>query len=96
MSSMLKTRETTCGMCSHFMGGGDFNLCCDLEHKDYPNGFLCYETSPSCEMFDYKIHKIAKDIIKNAIEIGKQQDIKFSELRTELAIQLDEMRRNYP
>lgn len=41
-----------CGTCKHFIGGGDWNLCCDLHHPDYPCGFLCYEDTVACK--DYK------------------------------------------
>lgn len=39
----------TCENCKHFLGGGDWNLCCDLPHPDYPCGFLCYGDTPACK-----------------------------------------------
>lgn len=44
----------TCKDCTHFIGGGDWNLCCDLSHDGYPFGFLCYEDTPACEKFSPK------------------------------------------
>ena len=41
-----------CGTCQHYIGGGDWNLCCDLPHEDCPCGFLCYEDTEACK--DYK------------------------------------------
>lgn len=41
----------SCGDCEHFIGGGDWNLCCDLPHPDYPCGFLCYKYTPACEQY---------------------------------------------
>lgn len=45
-----------CVFCEHFIGGGDWNLCCDQKHDGYPFGFLCYETDEACEKFkeDYR------------------------------------------
>lgn len=40
-----------CGSCGHYIGGGDWNLCCDIPHKDYPCGFLCYEDTKACEHY---------------------------------------------
>lgn len=47
----------TCSECEFFLGGGDWNLCCEKEHKGYPCGFLCYEDTPVCEMFEKKKKK---------------------------------------
>lgn len=41
-----------CAFCKHFIGGGDWGLCCDLEHEDYPCGFLCYEDTDACEKYE--------------------------------------------
>lgn len=38
-----------CGNCNHYIGGGDFNLCCDLPHPEFPCGFLCYHNTIGCE-----------------------------------------------
>lgn len=40
-----------CVFCEHFIGGGDWNLCCDLKHEGYPYGFLCYEDTEACDRF---------------------------------------------
>lgn len=51
----------TCGQCNHFLGMGDWNLCCDIEHPtpkekeqglDFPFGHLCYENSEACDAFE--------------------------------------------
>lgn len=41
-----------CVFCKHFIGAGDWNLCCDLEHKGYLFGFLCYEDTEACDKFE--------------------------------------------
>ena len=41
----------TCSSCNHFLGGGDWSLCCDLPHPEYPWGFLCYEDTPACQQW---------------------------------------------
>lgn len=41
-----------CGTCKHFVGGGDWNLCCDLPHENYPCGFLCYEDTAACKDYE--------------------------------------------
>lgn len=48
----MMEKNERCGTCKHFIGGGDWNLCCDLPHPDYPCGFLCYEDTVACK--DYK------------------------------------------
>ena len=40
--------DKTCGECKHFLGGGDWALCCD---KHY---YLCYADSKACDDFDEK------------------------------------------
>ena len=42
----------TCGQCSHFLGMGDWNLCCDLSHPECPMGHLCYKGTPVCDKFE--------------------------------------------
>ena len=42
-----------CGSCGHFIGGGDWNMCCDLSHEDHPCGFLCYRDTQACEHYVY-------------------------------------------
>lgn len=48
-----------CAFCSHFIGGGDWSLCCGLKHEGYPWGFLCYEDTEACDKFevDYRAKK---------------------------------------
>ena len=36
-----------CGTCKHFIGGGDWNLCCDQMYD------LCYKITPACEKYEY-------------------------------------------
>jgi hypothetical protein len=51
----------TCGQCNHFIGMGDWNLCCDIEHPtpkekerglDFYWGHLCYEDTEACDVFE--------------------------------------------
>ena len=44
----------TCGQCKHYIGGGDWNLCCSKPHSaiEFPFGFLCYKHSQACEQFE--------------------------------------------
>lgn len=39
----------TCATCKHFIGAGDWNLCCDLKYD------LCYKHTPACEKYEYQI-----------------------------------------
>ena len=52
-----------CGTCKHYIGCGDWNLCCDIPHpttkeKDrgmtFIFGHLCYEDTSACDMYDSK------------------------------------------
>ena len=38
-----------CYQCRHFLGGGDWGLCCDLQYG------LCYKETNACEKFEEKI-----------------------------------------
>ena len=38
-----------CYQCKHFLGGGDWNLCCDLKYD------LCYKATNACYDFDEKV-----------------------------------------
>ena len=49
LPDMLSDR---CGTCRHFIGGGDWNLCCDLPHPDCPCGFLCDADTLACEKYE--------------------------------------------
>jgi hypothetical protein len=37
-----------CGDCKHFLGCGDWNLCCDLKYD------LCYQDTEVCDKFEFK------------------------------------------
>ena len=37
-----------CYQCKHFLGGGDWCLCCDLKYD------LCYKSSNACSKFEIK------------------------------------------
>ena len=52
--SIFLDKNKTCKDCSHFIGCGDWNLCCTESHEGYPFGFLCYEDTPACGKFDEK------------------------------------------
>ena len=41
------TDKRICGTCRHFIGGGDYNLCCDLRFE------LCYRDTFACGMYEY-------------------------------------------
>lgn len=45
----MNGEKDTCATCSHFIGGDDWNLCCDLKYD------LCYRCTPKCN--DYKERK---------------------------------------
>lgn len=56
-------RNKVCGNCTHYMGGGDWNLCCAIQHPTqgeqatgvtYPFGHLCYEDTPACDAFHWR------------------------------------------
>jgi hypothetical protein len=53
--------DKTCKDCIHFIGGGDWNLCCDLTHECYSFGFLCYEDTPACGKFEEKEETVECD-----------------------------------
>lgn len=49
-----------CGTCRHYMGCGDWNLCCDICHPTKAErekgltfifGHLCYEDTPACDEY---------------------------------------------
>lgn len=37
--------EKTCATCKHYIGGLDWNLCCDLKYD------LCYRHTPACDKY---------------------------------------------
>lgn len=60
----------TCKDCTHFIGMGDWNLCCTERHEGYPFGFLCYEDTSACEKFNPKIKTLNLDALKNRMIQG--------------------------
>lgn len=53
----------TCGQCKHYIGCGDWNLCCEIRHPTVKEmeqgltfnfGHLCYEDTVACDMFEEK------------------------------------------
>lgn len=53
--------ERVCAECSHFLGMGDWNLCCDISHptqkekedgKLFEMGHLCYKNTEACDAFE--------------------------------------------
>ena len=47
----------TCKECDNFLGGGDWDLCCENPPEDQESwcGFLCYEDTEACENFKPKL-----------------------------------------
>ena len=45
-AEMLKSPMKVCGKCKHFIGGGDWNLCCDLMYD------LCYARTKACDKYE--------------------------------------------
>ena len=52
-----------CGTCEHFIGGGDWNLCCKVKHPTpkeqgkgmtFTFGHLCYKNTDACDMYERK------------------------------------------
>lgn len=52
-----------CGTCKHYLGCGDWNLCCDLPHPTpgeieagiwFNFGHMCYEDTVACDMYEPK------------------------------------------
>lgn len=58
----------TCGSCKHYIGGGDWNLCCDLKYD------LCYRFSEACENYVYSEEKVQqlKELDKKIARIVKE------------------------
>ena len=53
-----------CGECTHFIGCGDWNLCCEISHPTpgerergltFTCGHLCYEGTEACDYFERKV-----------------------------------------
>lgn len=43
-----------CGTCRFFTGLGDWDICCSKPHPDVSLGFLCYENTSACYMWEPK------------------------------------------
>ncbi len=52
-----------CYQCKNFMGGGDWDLCCKVDHPTpkereqglkFEFGYLCYKETNACDMFEEK------------------------------------------
>lgn len=52
-----------CGTCEHYIGGGDWDLCCTIKHPTSKErekgatfifGHLCYEDTNACDMYSLK------------------------------------------
>ena len=44
--------SNTCASCGHFIGAGDYNLCCDR------HSWLCYRDTEACEMYEYMENRV--------------------------------------
>lgn len=42
----------TCGTCCHYIGLGDWSLCCDLMYD------LCYDHTEACELYEYSTETV--------------------------------------
>ena len=60
----------TCKDCAHFIGLGDWDLCCTEHHDGYPFGFLCYEDTPTCNKFSPKIKTLNLDKLSDRMIQG--------------------------
>ena len=59
--------KKTCKSCKHFIGAGDFNLCCTEMYG------LCYEKTPACDKFEENIKKKIKQIPKKYMTRGSYE-----------------------
>lgn len=49
----------TCATCTHFIGSGDWGLCCDLKYD------LCYSCTPKCNEYEQLQSELTKKIQNN-------------------------------
>ena len=51
---------SVCGECKHYLGMGDWDLCCEISHptlkekeegRRFSFGHLCYDNTPACDCF---------------------------------------------
>lgn len=47
-SNNIDEANKVCGLCKHFFGMGDWNLCCDKKYD------LTYDFNKPCDMFEEK------------------------------------------
>ena len=47
-SNNINEVNKICGLCNHFIGGGDFGTCCTMKYD------LIYEFDKPCDMFEGK------------------------------------------
>ena len=59
-----------CALCEHYIGSGDFNLCCSKKYD------LCYADTPACEQF--KLDYRARDIYR----AGERAQKRYMETRS--------------
>lgn len=63
-----------CGECKHYIGGGDWNLCCQLKYG------LCYRDTEACEKYEYseetirRLEEQDRKFIKYLEELRKEQE----------------------
>lgn len=53
-----------CALCEHYIGAGDFNLCCSKKYG------LCYADTPACDLF--KLSYKARDIYRAGARAQKE------------------------
>lgn len=75
--SDIVDKNKTCKYCVHFIGGGDWSLCCTESHDGYHFGFLCYEDTPACEKFSQKLNidKLLDRVVKETSTEDALKDI---------------------
>lgn len=56
--------DKVCGNCAHYLGSGDWDLCCEIKHPTalekamgvvYLFGHLCDEDTSACDMFKERL-----------------------------------------
>ena len=56
--------KQTCGSCRHYIGGGDWNLCCDLKYG------LCYLDTIACDKYEFSQATIDREE-EQRLKLGK-------------------------
>ncbi len=49
-------QTNACGSCKHFIGGGDWNLCCDIKYD------LCSAGTRACDDYEFSQETVDKVI----------------------------------